>query len=173
MQLHALLRHFDPQLSLSGISNVEISGVCEDSRRAAKGSLFIARTGTKANGLEFIADAKSHGAVAVAMQSKVSRSPLPQIVVKDAARAASVLANLYHGSPSLKMRCFAVTGTNGKTTTTYVIRHLLGKVNQRCGLIGTVEIDEGRLRRPADMTTPSGCEGAQLMANMPDRGCRP
>src|SRR5438874_6110085 len=171
MQLHALLRHFDPQLSLSGISNVEISGVCEDSRRAAKGSLFIARTGTKANGLEFIADAKSHGAVAVATQSKVSRSPLPQVVVKDAARAASVLANLYHGSPSLKMRCFAVTGTNGKTTTTYLIRHLLGKVNQRCGLIGTVEIDEGHSKHESEMTTPGAVQVAELMASMRDNGC--
>src|SRR4051812_2314780 len=117
MQLHALLRQFDPQLSLSGIPNVEISGVSEDSRRVAPGTLFVARPGTKVSGVSFIADAKARGAVAVATESKISRSPLPQIVVKNAARACSILANLYHGSPSLSMRCFAVTGTNGKTTT--------------------------------------------------------
>ena len=172
MQLHALLRHMDPQLSLSGISDVEISGVCEDSRRATAGSLFIARNGTKTSGAAFIADAKSRGAVAVVTCVKTPKCPLPQIVIKDAARAAAVLANLYHGSPSLKMRTFAITGTNGKTTTTYLIRHLLAKVNQRCGMIGTVEIDDGRSRREADMTTPSGCDVAQLLATMRDRGCR-
>src|SRR5881398_3388699 len=94
MQLHALLRHYDPQLSLSGISNVEISGVCEDSRRVCKGSLFVARAGIKANGLEFIADAKARGAVAVVTSKKIAKSSLPQIVVKDPARAATILANL-------------------------------------------------------------------------------
>src|SRR5438477_5328556 len=102
MQLHALLRQFDPQLSLSGISNVEINGVCEDSRRATSGSLFVARAGVKANGHDFIADAKARGAVAVVTAATIRKSPLPQIVVKDTARAASALANLYHGLPSAK-----------------------------------------------------------------------
>jgi UDP-N-acetylmuramoyl-L-alanyl-D-glutamate--2,6-diaminopimelate ligase len=93
-------------------------------------------------------------------------------VVKNAGAAASVLANLFHGSPSATMRAFAVTGTNGKTTTTYLIRHLLGKVNQRCGLIGTVEIDDGRSRREAEMTTPAACDIADLLSTMSNRGCR-
>ena len=172
MQLHALLRHFDPQLSLSGIPNVEISGVSDDSRRINAGGLFVARSGTKTDGASFIADAKSRGAIAVIAASKINNAPLPQIVVKDPARAASILAHLYHGTPSLKMRTFAVTGTNGKTTTTYLVRHLLAKAQQRCGMIGTVEIDDGRSRREANMTTPSGCEIAELLATMRDRGCR-
>jgi UDP-N-acetylmuramoyl-L-alanyl-D-glutamate--2,6-diaminopimelate ligase len=172
MQLHALLRQFDPQLSLTGISNVEISGVCEDSRRVRPGCLFVARAGTKLDGSKFVEDAKSRGAVAVIVESKITKSPLPQIVVNDTSRAASLLANLYFGNPSQKMRCFAVTGTNGKTTTTYLIRHLLSRVNQRCGMIGTVEIDDGRSRREAEMTTPSGCDVAELLASMRDKGCR-
>src|SRR5688572_23960675 len=100
MQLHALLRQFDPQLSNSGIPNVEVTGVCEDSRRCCAGNLFIARPGTKVSGATFIEDAKKRGAAAVVTQTKIAKSPLPQIVVRDAARAASVLANLFHGNPS-------------------------------------------------------------------------
>jgi UDP-N-acetylmuramoyl-L-alanyl-D-glutamate--2,6-diaminopimelate ligase len=94
------------------------------------------------------------------------------VVVPDAGAAASILANLFHGSPGEKVRVLAVTGTNGKTTTTYLIRHLLAKINTRCGLIGTVEIDDGRTRREATMTTPAACDIAELLATMRDKGCR-
>lgn len=172
MQLHALLRHFDPQISLSGIPNVEITGVSEDSRRIAPGNLFIARAGGKTSGLNFIDDAKTRGAVAVITQAKAPKATLPQIVVPSSDRAASILANAFHGHPSHKIRSFAVTGTNGKTTTTYLLRHLLAKAGQRCGMIGTVEIDDGKTRREAEMTTPAACEVADLLATMRDRGCR-
>jgi UDP-N-acetylmuramoyl-L-alanyl-D-glutamate--2,6-diaminopimelate ligase len=173
MLLHALLRHYDPRLTVSGIpSDIAISGVTDDSRRARAGSLFVARAGTKADGAKFVADAKARGAVAVVCGAKISPCPLPQAVVDDPARAAALLAHIYLASPSLKMRCFAITGTNGKTTSTYLLRHLLGKVGQKCGMIGTVEIDDGRTRRPAEMTTPGACELAELLGTMRDRGCR-
>jgi UDP-N-acetylmuramoyl-L-alanyl-D-glutamate--2,6-diaminopimelate ligase len=172
MQLHALLRLVDPQLTLSGIPNVEITGVQEDSRRVQPGNLFVARSGLKTDGARFIADAKERGAVAAVVSAKTQASPLPQIMMKDPARAASVLANLAHGSPSHRMRCFAITGTNGKTTTAYLVRHLLTRGTLRCGLMGTVEIDDGRQRREAEMTTPDGCFVAETLASMRDKGCR-
>jgi UDP-N-acetylmuramoyl-L-alanyl-D-glutamate--2,6-diaminopimelate ligase len=172
MQLHALLRLLDPRPSLSGIPDLDITGVSEDSRRISSGGLFIARAGAKADGMQYVADAKARGAVAVVTQAKAPRCPLPQVVVSDPARAASILANLYYSSPSHKLRCFAVTGTNGKTTTTYLLRHLLGRVGQKCGMIGTVEIDDGRSRREAEMTTPGACDVAELLGTMRDRGCR-
>ena len=125
MLLHKLLRLFDPRLSTSHLPNTEISGVCEDSRRAAPGCMFIARAGTKTDGAQFVADAAQRGAAAVVTPQKIAGCPLPQIVVEDAARAASMLANLYHGSPASQMYAFGITGTNGKTTTTYLVRHLL------------------------------------------------
>ena len=174
MLLHTLLRQFNPKISVAGIPNVEIAGVREDSRQVRPGDLFVARAGAKADGAQFIADAKNRGAVAVVSQNPLpkSASPLPQVVVADAAAAASVLANLFHGSPGEKVRVLAVTGTNGKTTTTYLIRHLLSKINTRCGLIGTVEIDDGRTRREATMTTPAATDIAELLAAMRDKGCR-
>ena len=177
MLLHSLLRQYNPQLTLTGVPNVEVRGVREDSRQVQAGDLFIARQGIQADGLQFVADAKSRGAVAVVSQTPLPRGQsgigLPQIVVPDAGAAASVLANLFHGNPGEKVRTLAITGTNGKTTTTYLIRHLLGKVaSNRCGLIGTVEIDDGRSRREATMTTPGATDIADLLASMRDKGCR-
>ena len=177
MLLHSLLRLYDPRLGLAGVPNVEVTGVREDSRQVQRGDLFIARPGTQADGLEFVADARGRGAVAVVSQTPLPKGQagvgLPQVVVGDAGAAASVLANLFHGNPGEKVRTLAVTGTNGKTTTTYLIRHLLGKVaNSRCGLLGTVEIDDGRSRREATMTTPAATEIAELLASMRDKGCR-
>jgi len=170
--LHALLRQLDPSISLTGIPNAEVTGVREDSRQVNPGDLFIARSGTKTDGAKYVADAKTRGAIAVVSDAKIPQCPLPCVVVDNAGAAASMLANIYHGVPAAHLRAFAVTGTNGKTTTTYLIRHLLAKVNQRCWLIGTVEIDDGRTRREAEMTTPAACDIAELLATMRDRGCR-
>jgi UDP-N-acetylmuramoyl-L-alanyl-D-glutamate--2,6-diaminopimelate ligase len=172
MLLHSLIGLFDPHLSLNGIPNIEINAVREDSRQVRPGDLFVARTGTKADGAQFLADASNRGAVAAVVQSPVSGSPLPQIRVSDAGSAASMLSNLFHGSPSTKVRMLGVTGTNGKTTTTYLVRHILGKIKQRCGMIGTVEIDDGRTRHEASMTTPAATDIAELLASMRDKGCR-
>src|SRR3954468_356346 len=109
MMLHTLLRQFDPQHSLTGIPDIEIAGVREDSRLVQRGELFIARSGTKTSGIEFIADAFGRGAVAALPTPKSPASPLPQVVVEAPARAAALLANLFHGIPSRKMRTFAVT----------------------------------------------------------------
>lgn len=171
MFLHSLLRHLD-LTPPSGLSNVEITGVCEDSRKVAPGNVFVARPGTKADGRQFLADAKQRGAVAAIVQSKMPRAPLPQIVVQDCGASASVLANAFHGHPAGSVRSLAVTGTNGKTTTTYIVRHLLAGLGIRCGMIGTVEIDDGKTRREATMTTPAACEIAELLASMRDKGCR-
>ena len=172
MLLHSLLRQFDPQISLSGIPDAEVGGVCEDSRQAQPGSLFIARPGTKTDGAQFLADAAARGAIAAVTTSKIPQAKLPQVVVPDANAAASILANLFYNVPARAVRMLGVTGTNGKTTTTYLIRHILSKVNVRCGMIGTVEIDDGRTRREASMTTPAATEIAGLLASMRDKGCR-
>jgi UDP-N-acetylmuramoyl-L-alanyl-D-glutamate--2,6-diaminopimelate ligase len=172
MFLHALVRQFNPTITLTGIPDVEITGVCEDSRTAQPGNLFIARPGTKTDGSQFVTDAASRGAVAVVTAKRLPEMKLPQIAVQDANSAASILANLFHGMPSQKVRMLGVTGTNGKTTTAYLMRHILAKVNTRCGMIGTVEIDDGRTRTEASMTTPAATDIAALLASMRDKGCR-
>jgi len=171
MLLHTLIRHFDPQIPLIGVPDIEITGVREDSRQIQFGNLFVARPGTRTDGAAYLYDAADRGAAAAVVAVRSAQVPLPQIVVSDAARAASVLANLHAGSPSSSVRVLAVTGTNGKTTTAYLLRHLLGAVGTRSGMIGTVEIDDGRSRREASMTTPGACDLAGMLAAMRDNGC--
>jgi UDP-N-acetylmuramoyl-L-alanyl-D-glutamate--2,6-diaminopimelate ligase len=108
--------------------------------------------------------------VAVVTGQEIEGAPLPQVVVSEINPAASRLANLLLEEPAKKVSVLGVTGTNGKTTTAYLIRHIQGTLWRRCGMIGTVEIDDGRTRREATMTTPGAVEIAQLLATMRDRG---
>jgi UDP-N-acetylmuramoyl-L-alanyl-D-glutamate--2,6-diaminopimelate ligase len=172
MLLHSLLHQFDPGLSLAGIPNVVISGVREDSRLVQAGDLFIARPGSKTDGAKYALDAMKRGAAAVATQTRIPECSLPQILLSDSASAASRLANLFHGNPSHDLEVLAVTGTNGKTTTAFLLREILAKTGRKCGVIGTVEIDDGKTRREADMTTPSACDVAELLAEMRSNGCK-
>ena len=171
MRLHDLLRRFDSSLNLTGLPDSPVAGVREDSRLIQPGDLFIARAGTQANGAEFATAAVAKGAVAIIAESQIAGLPIPQIIIPHTASAVSVLAHLFHGNPTETVKTLAVTGTNGKTTTAYIIRHLLSQDGERCGMIGTVEIDDVRTRRPATMTTPSACELAELFATMRDQGC--
>lgn len=171
MLLHDLLRQFDPSMNLSGLPDALVAGVREDSRLVQPGDLFVARPGTQTDGARFAADAAARGAVAMVSELKIAGVSIPQIVVPHAAAVVSILAHLFHGQPTNIVKTLAITGTNGKTTTTYIVRHLLAHVKQRCGLIGTVEIDDGRSRREATMTTPGACDLAELFSTMRDRGC--
>jgi UDP-N-acetylmuramoyl-L-alanyl-D-glutamate--2,6-diaminopimelate ligase len=170
MLLHDLLRQFDPALSLSGIPDSVVAHVREDSRLVGAGDLFVARASTLADGSKYAADAAAKGAVAIVTETKIPGLRAPQVLVSSASTAVSSLAHLFYGDPTEKVKTIGVTGTNGKTTTTYLIRHLLGHVKQRCGMIGTVEIDDGRICQEAAMTTPGPCELAELLGRMRDKG---
>jgi UDP-N-acetylmuramoyl-L-alanyl-D-glutamate--2,6-diaminopimelate ligase len=171
MLLLDLLRTYDAKITLTKAQNVAVTGVQEDSRRVRAGNLFVARSGNKTDGAKYIADAVANGAVAILSEQKLPGCSIPQIVVKNAGSALSVLANAFYGNPSETVKVFAVTGTNGKTTTAYLIRHLLRRAGRKCGLIGTVEVDDGKRAYEADMTTPSAVDVAALLATMRDNGC--
>jgi UDP-N-acetylmuramoyl-L-alanyl-D-glutamate--2,6-diaminopimelate ligase len=171
MRLHQLLRELDPQFDLTGIAGVEITGICEDSRALRAGDLFIARAGKTSDGARFITQAIERGAAAVITGTPALDCPATQVLVPDPAAITVTLAHIFYRHHSKSIRSIVITGTNGKTTTTYVLRHVLNKTNIRCGLIGTVETDDGRDRRDAMMTTPSAVELARLLAAMRDHGC--
>lgn len=172
MLLHTLLHQFDPSLELRDLPNLQIRSIQEDSRRIREGDLFIARPGAKADGARFASDAAARGAVAVITSSRINGCSLPQVLVSDAVLACSTLAHLFHNNPSKELRILGVTGTNGKTTTTYLLRHILGKAGKKCGMIGTVEIDDGAEKNEAEQTTPGPIDVAQLLARMRDNGCK-
>jgi UDP-N-acetylmuramoyl-L-alanyl-D-glutamate--2,6-diaminopimelate ligase len=171
VHFHELLGQFDPSLDVGGVPDIEVLGIQEDSRLVRTGDLFVARPGTQTDGAKFIADAHARGAVACIVQQPCPGIPLPHAVIPDPS-AASKLAHIFHDHPSRSMKILGVTGTNGKTTTTFLIRQILGKVAQRCGLIGTVKIDDGKTERTSTMTTPGPVELADLTANMRNKGCR-
>lgn len=169
--LHDLVRALDPAISCQNLPNVDITGVEEDSRKIRAGGIFVARPGTKTNGASYAAEAQDKGAAAIVTQSPIAGVTLPQVIVADAASATARLAHLFYGQPTQQVKLLAVTGTNGKTTSTYLIRHLLASTGRRCGLIGTVEIDDGRSVAEAQMTTPGAVETAAYLAGMRDHGC--
>ncbi len=171
MKVRELLTSFVPDADLALLPDISITGIEEDSRRVKPGDLFVARAGTKTHGAKYLADAAAKGAAAAMVSQKSPSCPLPQIVVADPGKLISPLAQRLHGDPSRSLKVLAVTGTNGKTTTTYLVRHILARLGMKCGMIGTVELDDGKTVVPAEMTTPSPAEVARLMAAMRDSGC--
>lgn len=171
MLLFDLLKQIDGMIPTAGLTDVDVTGVHEDSRRIKPGNLFVARGGTKTQGAQFVKDAADRGAVAVVADGEIAGSPLPVIRVQHAGAALSKLANVLEGQPSRQLKVIGITGTNGKTTITYLIRHLLAKVNRKCGIIGTVQIDDGKNAVEASMTTPSAVDVAEILGRMWENGC--
>ena len=171
MTLPELLQSIPAGRGLADVPNVEITGIEEDSRLVQPGHLFIAKPGTKTDGAQFLNDALAHGASAALVAHMVPSCPLPQVVVTDPAGIISPLVESFFNHPSRHIKVIGITGTNGKTTTTYLIRHILAKAGIRCGMVGTVEIDDGSHHVEACMTTPSPIALTKLLAAMRDNRC--
>jgi len=133
----------------------KIASVTHDSRRVQPGSLFVAIPGTRLDGARFIPEALRRGAAAIVAEKRV-RMPerIPTLVVPDARHALSVLSSRFHGDPSSKIRVVGVTGTNGKTTTTFLVRSIFECASMPMGLLGTIHYQVGQRRLPASTTTP-------------------
>jgi UDP-N-acetylmuramoyl-L-alanyl-D-glutamate--2,6-diaminopimelate ligase len=154
---------------------IRICDITDDSRTVLPGSLFIARSGTKTDGKKFVGDAIAAGAVAVLTDDPALALPrgatAPVVVAANLPAVAAAMAERFYGSPSIKLTLIGVTGTNGKTTTAHLIHQVLNGCGRRCGLIGTVVIDDGREVGPATMTTPPASELSRTFATMAEAGC--
>ncbi len=168
-----------------------ITNVCEDSRRVTPGCLYVARPGSQNDGRAFVADAIAKGAAAVLYDdsdgsgdpcpadSSVIRVRLNPSKSADTARgggsaisrAACRIAERFEGNPSEWLHLVGLTGTNGKTTTAYLIQQFVRAGGGACGVIGTVAIDDGATRQVADLTTPSGIELSAALGRMVANGC--
>ena len=149
----------------------EISGVSYDSRTTQVGNLFVAMTGFAADGHAYIGKAAAAGAAAVLCE-RVPEGEIPFIQVKNSRRALAVLGANFFGHPADTMAMVAVTGTNGKTTTTYLIKHILEQTRGvKVGLIGTNQNMIGEEIIPTERTTPESFEVQRLFAQMRDAGC--
>jgi UDP-N-acetylmuramoyl-L-alanyl-D-glutamate--2,6-diaminopimelate ligase len=151
--------------------NVPCAGVTHDSRRVAAGAVFVALRGRNADGVEFVPQAIASGAAAiVAEQPPASDVAVPWVVVKDARRAMAYLAAEFFGHPSREMRVVGVTGTNGKTTTSYLINAMFEAAGIPCGLMGTVTYRVGDRSFDATRTTPEATEVQELLRQMASAG---
>lgn len=149
-----------------GDQRVPIESLTDDSRNVQPGSLFVAVKGERVDGHEFIDRARETGASAVLLQRSVQVGTLPAVVVKDSRAALGLLGSRFYGDPSATLRMVGVTGTNGKTTTTYVAKTMLEAAGRRVGLIGTVAYVIGNETFPASHTTPGALELQKLFARM-------
>ena len=153
-----------------------VTGLTDDSRRVSPGGLFVAVKGTQSDGHRFLAQAVAAGAGAIVVETgRVSEETLasigvPVIQVGDSRRALGLLASRFHGDPSSRLKMIGVTGTNGKTTTTYVCKSILETAGMRVGLIGTVAYLFGEEQVAATHTTPGALELQGLLRKMVDAG---
>lgn len=147
--------------------DIELTGVCSDSRIITPGNLFIA----KGNGSKFIPQAISNGARAILTDLYNPFFSVSQVVCAHPEKIEAVVAARYHDHPSEKLFCVGVTGSKGKTTTTYLCKHLLEKIGLKCGLIGTIEtwIDH---RIPSQYTTQDASANQKLLKEMVNLNCK-
>jgi len=166
-------------VAVTGKSDLEIASIASDSRKVEPGGLFVAVAGSKQDGRQFILDAMERGAAAVVAEgpadtihaaSRKGDRPFTYIQVVDAHRALAHLASYFYGNPTDGLHLVGVTGTNGKTTTTFLIQALLRAGGFKTGLVGTVRFDVGNAVRPATHTTPGALELQSLFAEMRQAG---
>lgn len=178
MKLSEWLTLFSP-VGVSGETDLEIKSVAVDSRKVVPGGLFVALVGSKQDGRRYISEAIERGAAVVVAEggastlgSEVGKDdrPLTYIQVNDARRALAHLASYFYGNPTDGLHLIGVTGTNGKTTTTFLTQALLRTAGFKTGLIGTVRFDLGETVRAATHTTPGALELQSLFAEMRKAG---
>ncbi|HEU4335467.1 MAG TPA: UDP-N-acetylmuramoyl-L-alanyl-D-glutamate--2,6-diaminopimelate ligase [Candidatus Eisenbacteria bacterium] len=151
----------------------EVMGVTCDSRQVKAGYVFVAVPGTKADGRAFVADAVNRGCSAIVAEAAIEPAPdVPVFTVPDARVALADLAARFHGRPTEKLNVVGVTGTKGKSTTTYLIRSILEAAGERSGLLGTIQYAIAGRILPSPLTTPPADELQKHFADMVAAGCR-
>ncbi len=171
MELDALIRALAPS-EIVGRRPVEILDLAYDARRVEPGTLFVCVVGEHADGHDFAADAVNSGAVALVAQRPVDGVDVPQLVVPDARVAMATAADAFFGEPTRELQVAGVTGTNGKTTSAYLLHSILTAAGRRPGLLGTVEARVGGEARPVVRTTPEAIDLQRLFREMLDAGDR-
>ena len=168
MEIDQLIAALEPS-DVLGPAPVEIAELAYDARAVGPGSLFFCVPGTRADGHEFATDAVANGAVALVVERPLELD-VPQLVVPSARAAMPVAADEFFGRPTDELQVAGVTGTNGKTTTAFLLYAILAAAGRRPGLLGTIESRVGGERRPAVRTTPEAIDLQREFREMLDAG---
>ncbi len=170
MDLALLIDALAP-VEVVGRTPVDVTDLAYDAREAGPGSLFFCIRGSRADGHDFAPEAVANGAVALVVQRPLEL-PVPQLVVEDARRAMPLAADEFFARPTEQLEVAGVTGTNGKTTTAFLLYAILAAAGRRPGLLGTIESRVGGERRAAIRTTPEAIDLQRTFREMLDAGDR-
>ncbi|MBR3599827.1 MAG: UDP-N-acetylmuramoyl-L-alanyl-D-glutamate--2,6-diaminopimelate ligase, partial [Lachnospiraceae bacterium] len=176
MKLSQLLEGLDYEL-IQGEADIDINNIHNDSRQVGQGDLFFCIAGAVSDGHRFAADVVSKGASALIVEKDVEletddEQSVAVVKVKSTRYAMGVISSKYYGEPSKKLTVIGITGTKGKTTTTYMIREMLVASGIDTGLIGTIEIIDGKQSIPAKNTTPESILLHRHLKDMVDNGMK-
>ena len=171
VKLNKLLERLDYEV-VQGSDEIEITTLINDSRKVENGSAFVCISGAVSDGHKFIPDVAAKGAAAVIVEREAEAPENVTVIrVKDTRYALALMSAAYFGYPAEKLKVIGITGTKGKTTTTYMIKSILDSVGYNVGLIGTIEAIIGDKRIPAANTTPESYTIQQYFAQMAEAGC--
>jgi UDP-N-acetylmuramoyl-L-alanyl-D-glutamate--2,6-diaminopimelate ligase len=172
MKLAEILEHTRVK-TVRGSVDRTIRALCYDSRRVESNDVFFAWKGVKTDGHRYIAEVCGNGAAAVVLEDSRFDGAGPTFIeVDDARRAMATMSADFFGRPDRALEMVGVTGTNGKTTTAFILKHLLTEPGQPVGLIGTVRYEIGERVLPASRTTPESLDLHELLSQMKAAGCR-
>jgi UDP-N-acetylmuramoyl-L-alanyl-D-glutamate--2,6-diaminopimelate ligase len=171
MQLKTLLAAV-PVREIIGPIDRAVESIAYDSRRVQRDGLFVALRGEESDGHDFIGQAIEKGATVIVAERAERNSRATCVVVDNTRRAIADLSARFFNYPARKLKLAAVTGTNGKTTTTFLIKHICEKAGLRCGLLGTVRYEIGERVLPAARTTPESLDLQELLSQIAYAGCR-
>ncbi|MBN2068056.1 MAG: UDP-N-acetylmuramoyl-L-alanyl-D-glutamate--2,6-diaminopimelate ligase [Opitutales bacterium] len=162
-----------PLLRSTGNLNAPVTSICTDSRRVAPGSVFFALKGNRVNGNDYIDEAVIRGAIAVVSEDDGGVPPRAAYLrVTDARETLALVACRFYGNPQADLNLIGVTGTNGKTTVTTLLKFLLSEESTPVGLLGTVAYEVGKRTLPASRTTPDAVDLHAMLAQMKDASCK-
>ncbi len=160
------------------VARSKVTGIFHDSRKVIKNSVFVAIKGYKTDGHQYIADAINKGAIAIVLEDDkifpddaITRQNAAKILVSNSRAALAELSNFFFNEPSKRIKLIGVTGTNGKTTSTYYIKSVLESAGYKSGLIGTIKNLIGNEEIASSLTTPESNELNQLLSDMINAGC--
>lgn len=171
MQLKQLLERFEYKV-VQGSDEIRITTLVNDSRKVEEGSVFVCISGAVSDGHTYVEDVVAKGAVAVIVEKEVEAPKHVTVIrVEDTRYALALSSAAYFGYPAEKLKVIGITGTKGKTTTTYMIKSILENVGHKVGLIGTIETIIGEKKIPAANTTPESYTIHKYFAEMVEAGC--
>jgi UDP-N-acetylmuramoyl-L-alanyl-D-glutamate--2,6-diaminopimelate ligase len=171
MQLKNLVAAISPSQIIGPLDRV-VESIAYDSRRVQRNGLFVALRGEKSDGHQFIEQAVEKGATVIVTEKEVQSPRATCVVVENTRSALADLAAAFYQQPVRRLKLAGVTGTNGKTTTTFLIKHICEKAGMRCGLLGTVRYEIADRVLPAVRTTPESLEVYDLLSQMVNAGCK-